>query len=177
MPLYGGRARFHPTGMRCACLWYSAREDRIDLSPNKLLLVCVRYGTVHAVIPFRIRLKPGDSLHEQIEYAAKKAIISGHLRPGDPFPSVRALSRDLKINPNTAHRVISDLVDCGMLEIRGGVGTVVANRAQASGAERTALLGREIEELVVAAKVLGIDLPDVTDSLAAHWKRLTARKR
>jgi GntR family transcriptional regulator len=63
------------------------------------------------VIPFGVRLRPGDSLHEQIEYAAKKAIISGHLRPGDPFPSVRALSRELKINPNTAHRVISDLIE------------------------------------------------------------------
>ena len=128
------------------------------------------------VIPFRVRLKPGDSLHEQIEYAAKKAIISGRLRPGDAFPSVRTLSRDLKINPNTAHRVVSDLVDCGMLEIHGGVGTVVASRAPAGAAERTALLGREIEELVVEAKVLGIELRDITDSVATHWKRLTGRK-
>jgi GntR family transcriptional regulator len=129
------------------------------------------------VLPFRFRIRPGDSLYEQIVYAAKKAILSGHLRPGDPFPSVRTLSRELKINPNTAHKVISDLVEAGMLETRAGVGTVVTNRTEASAAERTALLGREMEELVVEAKVLGIDLQDVTESLAAHWKRLTARKR
>jgi GntR family transcriptional regulator len=129
------------------------------------------------VIPFHFRVRPGDSLYEQIVYAAKKAIISGHLRPGDPFPSVRALGRELKINPNTAHRVISDLVEAGMLETRAGVGTVVTNRTEASAAERTELLGREMEELVVEAKVLGIDLQDVTESLAAHWKRLTAGKR
>jgi GntR family transcriptional regulator len=129
------------------------------------------------VLPFRFRIRPGDSLYEQIIYAAKKAIISGHLRPGDPFPSVRTLSRELKINPNTAHKVISDLVESGMLESRAGVGTVVRNRTGASAAERTELLGREMEELVVEAKVLGIDLQDVTESLAAHWKRLTATKK
>jgi GntR family transcriptional regulator len=139
-------------------------------------IVCTIWHSTR-VIPFRFRMRPGDSLYEQIVYAAKKAIISGHLRPGDPFPSVRALSRELKINPNTAHKVISDLVETGMLETRPGVGTVVTNCTEASAEERTELLGREIEELVVEAKVLGIELQDVTESLAAHWKRLTAWKR
>lgn len=129
------------------------------------------------VIPFRFRTRPGDSLYEQIVYAAKKAIISGHLRPGDPFPSVRTLSKELKINPNTAHKVISELVDASMLETRAGVGTVVSSRIAANAAERTALLGREMEELVVEAKVLGIQLQDVMDSIAAHWRRLATRRK
>jgi DNA-binding transcriptional regulator YhcF (GntR family) len=32
-------------------------------------------------------------------YAARKAVMSGQMRPGDPFPSVRALGTALKINP------------------------------------------------------------------------------
>jgi GntR family transcriptional regulator len=144
---------------------------------KSVLPACVLYGTVHAVIPFRLRFRPGDPLHEQIVYAAKKAIISGYLRSGDPFPSVRALSKELKINPNTAHRVISELVEAGMLETRAGVGTVVTDGAEASAAERTELLDREMEELVVEAKVLGIDLQNLTGAVAAHWKRLAAKKR
>jgi len=128
------------------------------------------------MIPFRVRLKPGDSLHEQVVFAAKKAIILGHLQPGDSFPSVRTLSRELKINPNTAHKVISDLVGAGMLETRAGLGTIVTNRPESSVAERTELLGQEIEQLVVEAKVLGIRFEDVTESLAAHWKKLSSRK-
>ena len=110
-------------------------------------------------------------------YAAKKAIVSGQLRPGDPFPSVRTLSRELKINANTAHKVVSDLVDAGMLEIRAGVGTVVASRPAASAAQRAELLGREMEELAVEAKVLGLELQDVNEALAAHWKRLAAKRK
>jgi DNA-binding transcriptional MocR family regulator len=58
------------------------------------------------VIPFRVHFRPGVSLYEQVVYAAKKAVISGQLRPGDPFPCVRTLSKELKINPNTAHKVV-----------------------------------------------------------------------
>ena len=124
------------------------------------------------MIPFRVHFRPGVSLYEQVVYAAKKAIISGQLRPSDPFPSVRALSKELKINPNTAHKVITHLVASGLLEIQTGIGTVVAELPEASKAERTQLLGDEIEQLVVEAKKLGIGLQDMVESISIHWSRL-----
>lgn len=127
------------------------------------------------MIPFRVNFRPGSPLYEQVIYAAKKAMISGHMRPGDPFPSVRALSRELKINPNTAHKVITHLIAAGLLEARSSVGTVVAALPDSSMAQRTALLGREIEELTVEAKALGIDLEDMVASITQHWKQLSSR--
>ena len=62
------------------------------------------------MIPFRLAFEPGIPVHEQATFAAKKAMISGQLRPGDPFPSVRTLSKALKINPNTAHKVIAQVL-------------------------------------------------------------------
>ena len=61
------------------------------------------------MIPFRVAFEPGIALYEQVVYAAKKAVVSGQLRAGDPFPSVRELSKTLKINPNTAHKVVTHL--------------------------------------------------------------------
>jgi DNA-binding transcriptional regulator YhcF (GntR family) len=124
------------------------------------------------VIPFRVAFVPGISLSEQIVYAAKKAVISGQMRPGDPFPSVRLLSKVLKINPNTAHKVITQLVSEGLVEVRPGLGTVVAELPASTAAERGALLKVEVEELVVEAKRLGIDLDEVTVAVARHWSRL-----
>jgi GntR family transcriptional regulator len=124
------------------------------------------------VIPFRVHFRPGISLYEQVIYAAKKAIISGQLRPGDPFPSVRILSRELKINPNTAHKVVTRLVSDGLLEARPGIGTVVAKLPEPSNSQRAQLLGQEIEQLVVEARKLGLTLDDMADAVAAHWKRL-----
>jgi GntR family transcriptional regulator len=124
------------------------------------------------MIPFRVDFRPGASLYEQVVYAAKKALISGQLRPGDPFPSVRALSATLKINPNTAHKVITHLLYEGLLEVLPGTGTVVAEPPASTAAERSRLLDHELEQVVVEAKKLGMDLHQVTKALAAHWERL-----
>ena len=124
------------------------------------------------MIPFKVDFRPGLPLYEQVVYAAKKAVISGRLRPGDVFPSVRTLSKELKINPNTAHKVIAQLVSANLLETRPGVGTVVATLPEPTAQQRTRLLGEEIEALVVEAKKLGIELDDMTASLADHWRRL-----
>jgi len=101
------------------------------------------------VIPFRVLFQPGSSLYEQVVYAAKKAMLSGQLRPGDPFPSVRALSTALKINPNTAHKVITQLLNEGLLVVMPGTGTVVAQPRESSPAERSRLLDKEVEQLAV----------------------------
>lgn len=128
------------------------------------------------MIPFRLSFESGISLYEQVVYAAKKAIVSGQMRPGDQFPSVRVLSRALKINPNTAHKVITHLVAEGILEVRPGIGTVVAERGSSTAAERGNLLKNELEQVVVEAKKIGLELDDLKDALTAHWKRLDGRK-
>jgi GntR family transcriptional regulator len=126
------------------------------------------------MIPFRVSFQPGISLYEQVVYAAKKAMVSRQMRPGDPFPSVRTLSKELKINPNTAHKVVTHLVSEGLLEVRPGIGTVVAVPPPATADGVSRLVEKEVEELVVEAKRLGMRLPEVTEALAEHWKRLEA---
>ena len=107
---------------RCGAGWHPARSRTGGL-PYRPMCYSTR------VIPFRLTFEPGISLYEQVVYAAKKAVVSGQMRPGDPFPSVRALSKALKINPNTAHKVITHLVAEGLIEVRSGVGTVVSELA------------------------------------------------
>jgi GntR family transcriptional regulator len=124
------------------------------------------------MIPFRVEFRPGTSLYEQVVYAAKKALVSGRLRPGDAFPSVRMLSAELKINPNTAHKVVTSLLNEGLLEVMPGTGTVVASRHGSTAMERSGLLEDQLEQLVVEAKTLGLCLRDVVAALTRHWERL-----
>jgi len=119
-----------------------------------------------------VSFQPGASLYEQVVYAAKKALVSGQLRAGDPFPSVRTLSAELKINPNTAHKVITQLLNEGLLEVHPGTGTAVAAPRESTPAECSRLLENEVEQLVVEAKKLHMSLEEVTDALAEHWQRL-----
>ncbi len=129
------------------------------------------------MIPFRVALRPGEPIYEQVLFAAKRAILSRQLRPGDMFPSVRELSKTLKINPNTAHKVVSNLTSAGLLEVLPGIGTVVARAAAApSKADRARLLGRDVERVVVEARRLGLDLEDVEAALREQWRRMDGHK-
>jgi GntR family transcriptional regulator len=128
------------------------------------------------VIPFRVAFLPGSSLYEQVVYAAKKALVSGQMRPGDAFPSVRTLSTELHINPNTAHKVITQLLNEGLLEVYPGTGTLVALPPESTAKARARLLANEVEQLVVEAKRLNMSLEEVTAALEAHWLRLDSRE-
>ena len=128
------------------------------------------------MLPFALTLKPGESPYRQIVYAATKAIVAGELAPGAPFPSVRELSQALKINPNTAQKAIAELVRDGLLEVRPGIGSVVSTGRRASAAERKGLLSREVEQLVVEAKRLGLTKEEVTNAVSARWAELFSER-
>jgi GntR family transcriptional regulator len=95
------------------------------------------------------------------------------MRKGDKFPSVRVLSQELKINPNTAHKVIAQLVDEGVLVTTPAVGSVVAELALGDKRARAELLGPELERALVEAKKLGLSVEDVQAAVAAHWRKLS----
>ena len=117
------------------------------------------------MLPFSVSFKPGLSVHEQVVFAVKKACVTGQLRPGDAFPSVRVLSQDLRINPNTAHKVVGTLVSEGLLEVRPGIGTVVSRAPAATRGQRRTLLREETERLVVEARKLSLDLEEVVEAV------------
>jgi GntR family transcriptional regulator len=124
------------------------------------------------VLPFSIELKSGLPVAEQVIFAVKKAVVTGQLQPGQPFPSVRIVSQELRINPNTAHKIVAALVAQGVLLTTPAVGSVVAERAVGDRRERAGLLGGDLEELVVEAKKLGLTLDEVQAGLSAQWKKL-----
>lgn len=124
------------------------------------------------MLPFSIELKPGLPIAEQVVFAVKKAAVAGQLKPGQPFPSVRVVSQELKINPNTAHKIVAALVAEGVLVTTPAVGSVVAEQAAGDRAGRAALLGADLERVVVEARKLGLTLDEVSAGLAAHWKKL-----
>jgi GntR family transcriptional regulator len=121
------------------------------------------------MINFSIKLQPGIPVYEQVVYAAKKAIVSGQLKPGDAFPSVRELSKTLKINPNTAQKALAHLVREKLLVIQPGIGSIVNELNEATDLQRKDILEIEVEKIVVEAKRLLINRKDVLDAIRRHW--------
>lgn len=132
------------------------------------------------MLPFSLALRPGEPVVDQVVYAVTRSVVSGQLRPGDRFPSVRTLSRALRVNPNTAQRIVALLVDSGLLAVEPGIGTVVtvpvtgggAGDAAARRSELAVLQERLAEPLVVEARRLGLSLSELIETVRARWKRL-----
>ena len=130
----------------------------------------------YAVTLFRFSLLPGQSIFDQVVYAAKKAFIGGEFLPGQPFPSVRTLAAELKIHPNTAHKVVQHLIQERWLESRPGIGTVVAEPPAARPGDRQKLLKEEVDRLVVEARRVGANLDEVVDAIKSGWKGMRGDK-
>ncbi|HXH34345.1 MAG TPA: GntR family transcriptional regulator [Plantibacter sp.] len=122
-------------------------------------------------LPFTVSLQPGEPIAEQVIYAVTRAVVTGQLRGGDPFPSVRSLSQELKINPNTAHKIVAALVEDGLLVVRPGIGTVVTDSRRAV----PPALDADVERIVIDARRAGMTLPQVIALVRDLWTRTSRR--
>ena len=129
------------------------------------------------MLPFTVMLRSGEPVYEQVVYAVRRAIVTGQLRAGDAFPSVREISQALKINPNTAARIVALLVEEQLLTVRPGIGTIVGDGARSDAGARREVLEHETERLVVAARRHSVPLAELLGAIKRHWARTTTRER
>ncbi len=78
---------------------------------------------------FKINPTNGVPVYEQISRQIAFAIASEGIEPGQLVPSVRNLSRDLAVNPNTVARAYRQLQDAKILESVRGEGLLVTPTA------------------------------------------------
>jgi GntR family transcriptional regulator len=128
------------------------------------------------MVPFKLKLILGDSIFDQVVFAATRSILAGELKAGETFPSVRALALDLKIHPNTAHKVVQHLIQERWLVAQPGIGTVVAQPPKARAGDRKRLLEDEVEKLVVEAMRVGAGLDEVQQAVEDTWTELRGLK-
>ena len=121
------------------------------------------------MVPFKVKFAAGQSIFDQVCFAATKSILAGELKAGEPFPSVRTLALDLKIHPNTAHKIVQHLIQERWLVTQPGVGTVVAQPPKARAGDRRRLLEDEVEKLVVEAMRVGASLGEVQQAVEDTW--------
>ncbi len=95
--------------------------------------------------------KDGRTLHEQIEAGLRELIINGILSQDEQLPSVRELSIELTVNPNTVQRAYKQLEMDGFIYSVKGKGNFVAPTSEKVSTKRTEEL---YETLRQAAKEL-----------------------
>jgi GntR family transcriptional regulator len=118
---------------------------------------------------FSVHLRPGQSIFDQVVSAAQRSILGGEFAKGQAFPSVRTIAAELRIHPNTAHKVVQYLIQERWLEMMPGIGTVVAGPPRRLADTKRELLTHEIARLVAEAKRVGLDLEEVLQAIRQSW--------
>lgn len=77
-----------------------------------------------------LEINPKDPvpIWRQIENGMRRLAVSGVLPAGSGVPSVRELARELQVNPATVAKAYQRLNDAGVLKVRRGEGTFIAER-------------------------------------------------
>ena len=117
-----------------------------------------------------LSVDPSDAvpLWKQIEENVRRLVASGALRPGAAVPSVRDLARELSINPATVAKGYQRLVDAGILSVRRGEGTFVADTPPVPArGERE----KELETGALRYASLAVTLGAANDEAVEHVKR------
>jgi GntR family transcriptional regulator len=111
-------------------------------------------------------------IYGQIADRVKFAVAGGVLRPGDLVPSVREMSKQLLVNPNTVARAYRDLQTEGLLESVRGMGLQVADGA----ADRCRLARRDmvrqrLRRAIEEARQSKMEPSEIETILKEEWAR------
>ena len=124
----------------------------------------------------RIDAKDPRPIWRQIEEGVRHLVACGSLAAGTGVPSVRDLARELQVNPATVSKAYQRLTDAGILAVRRGDGTYVADAPPAfSAAERATRLRREALRYAGIAATLGASPAEAADLLETAWEELRAQ--
>jgi GntR family transcriptional regulator len=119
-------------------------------------------------------LNTGDErpIYGQIADRVKFAVAGGALRPGDLVPSVRELSKQLVVNPNTVARAYRDLQTEGLLESVRGMGLQVAEGAvDRCRSARRELVRHRLRRAIEEARQSWMDPSEIEAIFREEWAR------
>ena len=97
-----------------------------------------------------------------IEYIKRK-IITMELKGGDKLPSVRELSGELKVNPNTVQRSYQELEREDLVYTQRGMGTFVTEDIEIISDLKKDMASNIVKTFVLEMKSLGFNLEEITE--------------
>jgi GntR family transcriptional regulator len=119
----------------------------------------------------------GLPLYLQLVQQIKHLIATGRLQPDTELPSVRALSEQLLVNPNTVVRAYRELETAGLIYKKRGAGTYVgAATTPYTDDECRRILSQRADTLIVEGRNLGYGVDRLVDLVRERDRDLNGQK-
>ena len=115
----------------------------------------------------------GIPIYRQLIEQVRRMVASGQLAPGAALPSVREVAAEHTVHPMTISKAYSQLEAEGLLERNRGKPMTVATgkKTQTALAPRLEQIEQQAEQLVLAARQLGLREKDVTGLIRRKWEQ------
>lgn len=110
---------------------------------------------------FQLDVRSRKPIYEQLVDKIKELIIAQILKPDEQLPSIRMLSSQLTVNPNTIQRAYRELENQGYLYSIKGKGNFVAAIEHMPNEQKLTELKAEIKKLIAEAIYLGLTKEDL----------------
>ena len=111
-------------------------------------------------------------IYQQIYEQIKEEILSGKIGSGEVLPSIRQLSRDLKVSVITTTRAYNDLEKEGFIATMQGKGSVVLSSNNKILKEQFIMRIEEgIETAVESAKQIGMTKDEIIAIVDSVWQQ------
>lgn len=110
---------------------------------------------------FQLDVRSRKPIYEQLVDKIKELIIHRILKPDEQLPSVRVLSSQLTVNPNTIQRAYRELESQGYLYSIKGKGNFVAAIELMTNEQKLLDLKIDIQKLIAEAIYLGLTKEDL----------------
>ncbi len=119
-----------------------------------------------------IRFDQTKPIYLQVAQMIRDSVIAGDLPEDSSIPSVRQISVEQGLNPQTVLNATHALVDEGILEKRRGVGIFVKRGARELLRQRelNQLKQQEIPEMVTRARLLGLNQKETVQLVRDNFK-------
>jgi GntR family transcriptional regulator len=110
---------------------------------------------------FQLDVRSRKPIYEQLVDKIKELIINRILKPDEQLPSVRMLSSQLTVNPNTIQRAYRELENQGYIYSIKGKGNFVAAIELKPNEQKLTELKTDIKRLIAEAIYLGLTKDDI----------------
>lgn len=111
---------------------------------------------------FELDVRSRKPIYEQLTDKVKELIMHGILQADEQLPSVRILSSQLTVNPNTIQKAYRELEREGYIYSLQGKGSFVASLQQGQNESQRAELREELLRLMAEAAYLGFTESEIS---------------